>query len=165
MPKNIQLAYALGGAYIDSGKLDSAITVLEKAAKIGKEHAETFDNQDCYADLHANLGAAYLKKGLNEKAVSALENGLKQGDNPKLLNNLAAAYMALDDPKNALVSVSKALKLAPNDISLLTNFASILMRIGRIDHALVVYRKLLEIDKENKESLQKKISELEKVLK
>lgn len=158
MPNNIQLGYVLGAAYLQDNNTDSAISIMEKGIKIRKEEAETFDNQDCYVDLYANLGAAYLKKGLAEKALSVLENGLEYGKNPKIYNNLSAVCMSLKQPKKALLYISSALKIAPNDIALLSNFASILVQVSRNDHAIMVYKRLSELD--NKDKWEKRIKEL-----
>ena len=160
MPTNIQLGYVLGGAYLQLEDIDSAITTLEKARKVDKDVAETFGNRDCYVDLYTNLGIAYFKKGLLDKALYLLREGLKYGKNPKIYNNLTAVCMSLNKPKKALAYICSALKIAPDDKELLSNFASILVQIGRHDHAKEVFKRLIELDKGNKEIWKEKLNAL-----
>jgi glycosyltransferase involved in cell wall biosynthesis len=163
MPQNIQISYVLGAAYLQNENLDLAISVMNDAKNIPREIAETFENTDCYSDLYSNLGVAYLLKKENSLAIKIFQEGLKFTNNPKIYNNLTAAYMAEDMSQDALVCISTALKVAPKDISLLSNFASILVKIGRIDHALIVYTELVNLDRENIVNWQKKITKLKKV--
>jgi glycosyltransferase involved in cell wall biosynthesis len=146
-PKNLQISYVLASAYLKKDDANKCIELLEQARRLDIKRAETFDNPDCLAEICTNLSAAYLKKEEPEKSLSILHRCLEKHKNPKIYNNLAATYAFLGDLEKAAYFASAALKDFPNDITLLSNFASILSKMGKKDHARSVYERVMELKK------------------
>jgi tetratricopeptide (TPR) repeat protein/TolB-like protein/predicted Ser/Thr protein kinase len=80
-PGNVQVYYALGGAYIDDGKYDEAISMLQKAVEL-KPVWQTY----------SNLGMAYLRARKYNFAVPALEKASGMAGDYRASGNLARIY-------------------------------------------------------------------------
>ncbi|MDD2714298.1 MAG: tetratricopeptide repeat protein [Candidatus Wallbacteria bacterium] len=101
--KNIDAYKMLAQVYLDSGKLDQASTVLEKALKIAPDNIE----------VRGNLALYYRKQGEPHKAVNHLLTVLKQDPENVLANyNLALIYFEngkFDEAQNLINKIKKTL--------------------------------------------------------
>ena len=87
-----------------SGLLDNAIEKLNQAKSINPEDPQ----------IHAYLGAAYIKKGDKLNAVFAFEEALRLEETPKAYYNLALAYEQTNRIDKAVQEYRIALELDPN---------------------------------------------------
>jgi putative PEP-CTERM system TPR-repeat lipoprotein len=97
-------------------------------------------------DITTQLYAAqvYLQAGRNREAVVQYENALKSKPNDVLiLNNLAALYQKEKDPR-ALGAAEKALKLKPDNPSIMDTLGWILLEQGQLSRATDLLRKAAE---------------------
>ena len=83
----------------DTKKIDEAIKMLKKAIVHNSKFVQAF----------TTLGTAYFMKGLLEEAIEANKEAVKiQPDFPIAHNNLAVAYLELNDYKKACEHCDKA---------------------------------------------------------
>ncbi len=94
----------LASIYIQSGKSDQAVGLLEDASVQNRDRPQAW----------AMLGEISYSEGNLDEAVSHLERALEAGgENPAILNNLAWVQMARGDADRALILVDRALLLGP----------------------------------------------------
>lgn len=94
----------LASIYIQSGKSDQAVGLLEDASVQNRDRPQAW----------AMLGEISYSEGNLDEAVSHLERALEAGgENPAILNNLAWVQMARGDGYRALILVDRALLLGP----------------------------------------------------
>jgi Flp pilus assembly protein TadD/TolB-like protein len=92
---------------VDAGDAQGGILTWTRALRAGLEA----DGQ-----AHAGLGIAYLRRGLNELAVQALNKAVSlDPDDAAARSNLAAAYAALDKKDDAMQQLFGALAKNPKD--------------------------------------------------
>jgi tetratricopeptide (TPR) repeat protein len=80
-PANGHAFFSLGGAYIDQGKYDQAITVLEQAVQLRP-----------YWETYYNLGMAYLRARRFAAAVQPFETADGQANDYRARGSLARIY-------------------------------------------------------------------------
>jgi tetratricopeptide (TPR) repeat protein len=120
-PNNYEVVEALGLLYVDLGKFDTALPLLEKAPKLAPSSPVAI----------ANLGAIYLKLNRNGEAVRALERAAAlDAKNPQTETNLGLALMQTNQPKLAADAFARAAETAPNDADLLYNWSLALLGAG-----------------------------------
>jgi type IV pilus assembly protein PilF len=79
------------------------------------------------ADVHLQLGVRYIGMDKLEIGKGHLERALaKEPNNPKILNAMAFLYEKLEKPKEAKAYYVKAIKLAPEDVSIQNNYGHFL---------------------------------------
>ena len=105
-----------------------------------------------------NLGAAYTKKGDNERAISAYEGAVNlarrlRDENRSLLRSaligLGRACETADLHQQALDAYREAMVFSPGDPDLLAGIGNIYYRQDRYDEAEEVYRQVLDADGAN----------------
>jgi hypothetical protein len=141
----------LAAAYLDAGKLDLGLRLLEETvqllkAKLGADHPDTLTSMN-------NLATAYEDAGKLELALPILEETLKLrttrlGADHALtllsMNNLAAAYDSAGNVERAQALHETALKLRkanlgpdhPDTLQSMHNLASLYRAAGKLDRAL-----------------------------
>ena len=120
-PKSTEAILGLGKVYLKQGRLDAAITAIEKAIDIQIDHTEA----------HYQLAQAYIKR--REKAQAAVTMAffkvLRQTDpllqeaeiwvkrhpnDPRGYNNLGIVYLARHRSSDAIVNYKRAISLKPD---------------------------------------------------
>ena len=141
--KSFKLRFALADLYLNLGKTDQAITLLNECLGLDKKETNPdiiqaknalariylmkrdIDKATQYADEviaaspknvdgHFILGTIYLAKGDGTKAVAEFRTVV--GERPQQIDGhlrLAEAHLASKDPKLALDTLRNALKIAP----------------------------------------------------
>ena len=97
--------------YFDQIELDSL-----KSDLISWENRREWEQYKERADF-------LMKNGEPQRAIPLYKKALEQGENTHLLNNLAIAKMQLGEPKEAAELLNSAIKLSPNNIQLMFNYA------------------------------------------
>jgi len=118
----------LASIYIQSGKSEQAVGVLEDATTQDKDRPEAW----------AMLGEISYSEGDLDEATKHLERALEAGaEDPEILNNLAWVQMARGDAAKALTLVNRALALNPEPrYAYLDTRARILVKLERYEEAL-----------------------------
>jgi Tfp pilus assembly protein PilF len=92
---------------------------------------------------HVNLALAYERLDDTEQMVRHLDSALVLDSNSVLaLNNRAVAFMAAGDLYMARRLLSRALALAPNDPEVTNNLATVMVRQGVNEEALVMFQQV-----------------------
>lgn len=147
----------LSSIYIQSGKMDQAVPLLEDAVIQDKNKPQAW----------AMLGEISYSKGDLDGAVSHLQKALETGgDDPEILNNLAWIEMERGDSPKALTLVNRALALDPEPrYPYLDTRARILAKLGKYQDALTDARAARDLVSEGNmgsiEDLGELIDELE----
>lgn len=147
----------LASIYIQSGKSDQAVVLLEDATVQDRHRPQAW----------AMLGEISYSEGDLDEAASHLERALEAGgDNPAILNNLAWVQMARGDAAKALTLVNRALALNPEPrYAYLDTRTRILAKLERYEEALIDARAARDLvpDQDSQEAgdLNDLIAELE----
>lgn len=107
-------------------------------------HSHAINHQQA-ANARTELGIAYLQIGQPEKAIFNLSLAYKYvPDN--LTTNLALAhyYTTTSDFGQAEFHYQRMLKIHPNDVHLLNNYASLMCKTGRSSQAIALFEHLTE---------------------
>ena len=102
----------LGNALLQKGLVDEAITHFQKALEIRPDFADVRDNLDNAAWLLATSPEASLRNGPKALALARQLDRLSGGNNPALLDTLAAAYAESGQFSEAVDAAQRALALA-----------------------------------------------------
>ncbi len=114
----------LGVNYLNNGQYDYAINAFTKAIKINPSNAE----------VHFNLGRAYNRKGMDDKAKA--EFSISSRINPETFDECVIKYKEKIDYEFA-------------DIQYLAELGNAYAEKGMLNEAITTYKKVLEIEPEN----------------
>lgn len=137
-------AYAnMGSIYFYQRRYADALAMYEEAIDLGEND---------YV-IWANLADSYrYTPGYSEKASEAYQRAIQLAEkeletNPRnayLHSNLAVLYAKEEDLKNALAEISKARKLAPNDVPLLLDCVLVFEIVNQRNQAIQALQKYIE---------------------
>jgi len=170
-PRQRIIWVTLGGAYIQSGKLDKGINTAENILKFnlditnGKEvlkglfektpstqpYIEEFEKAfEKEHEFHGNweaVGSYFASKGDFKKAIKAYGLAIKQHpDIPMLWFGLATLYYKTNDFKQSESALEKALKLKPDFKNALASLALAHVELNEVEQAENILERLIEID-------------------
>ncbi|RME60209.1 MAG: tetratricopeptide repeat protein [Candidatus Dadabacteria bacterium] len=111
--------YNLGKIYEAKGLLSEAITFYEKALNSGGSDIK----------IKLALAEAYYKSGRNEDSVRVLKGILNEDENNlAAVKLLGSVYLQMKMLERAELAFRKGMRLAPSDIFIRTNLASVLIQ-------------------------------------
>jgi spermidine synthase len=102
----------LGVALLQKGLVNEAITHFQRALEIRPDFADARDSLDHAAWLLATSPEASLRNGPKALALARQLDRLSGGNNPALLDTLAAAYAGSGQFPEAIDAAQRALALA-----------------------------------------------------
>ena len=111
-PLDQKANYHLGIALFQTGRVDEAMAHFEKALENHPDFAEAWDSLDHTAWLLATSPEASLRNGPKALALARQLDRLSGGNNPALLDTLAAAYAENGQFPEAIDAAQRALALA-----------------------------------------------------
>ena len=111
-PLNPKANYYLGIALFQTGRADEAIAHFQKALESQPDFADAWDSLDHTAWLLATSSEASVRNGPKALALARQLNQLPGGNNPALLDTLAAAYAESGQFPEAVDAAQRALALA-----------------------------------------------------
>jgi tetratricopeptide (TPR) repeat protein len=127
----------LGRIYVREGRLDEALTALEKALLI---------NPDAF-EARTNLGIVYSKKGLIEEAIGEYQKALKiNPDYGPAHTNLGNIYGSTGRPDEAMAEFQKAIASNPDNAEAHYNLGIIYRSKGMFSEAIDEYKKTLAVN-------------------
>lgn len=123
-----------------AGDLDAAEPYYEQALLL----------QPTHQDALWQYGTLLLQKGRFTAAISSLEDSVERhGDNAHAWSNLGLAYSKVGRIDEAGAAHSRAATLAPRDVSVIGNYGSWLISVGRYDDAIDVFGVAIKNDSNN----------------
>jgi tetratricopeptide (TPR) repeat protein/serine/threonine protein kinase len=160
----------LGGALVDKGALDEAVTVYKQAIRLRPDWAELYDNlgialqrkrsldeaiaaykeairlKPDFAVAWRNLGGALAAKGALDDAVAACQEAIRlMPEIPGAHYNLGHALRDKGQLGEAIAAFRKAIGISPDDAQAHDNLAIVLRRKGRLDEAIAEFRKTVDL--------------------
>lgn len=134
-PRAPSLHHAMARLYLGQGRLDEAITELQRAIE-----QRTNDSE-----LRANLGLALVQKGRIDEAIQQLARAveLNPGD-ATAHNNLGLALTKKGDAEGAIREFAEAVRIAPRQFLAQCNLGSLLLSRGQVDEAIGHFTKAVE---------------------
>ncbi len=124
-----------GSALFEAGRLDEAISHLNKALSIVPKMAEAEDN----------LGRVYLKQGKGDKAVACFKKVIeKNRASAEAYVNMASALGIQKKYDEALKYLKKAMGLAPDTPDIHNKMGIALLATGRPDEAITHFKLALQ---------------------
>ncbi len=117
---------------MDAQSYDEALSLINDLIQSGK----------ATADDYTNAGTAYYRKGDVESSLSMYQRSLSmQPKQSAVLQNVAVAYMALEDQDSAAKVWKKYLVLKPDDAEAWFSYGVCLEGIGAVSQAQQAYTK------------------------
>lgn len=154
-PDDESLLFEYGLQLERSGRLDEAITVMERILLINPDHAEALNFIGySWADTNRNL----------EKALDYINRAMElKPDNGYIQDSLGWAYFRLGQLERAREELLGALVLLPNDPHIHEHLGDVYQALGLAEKALTAYKDAYEKfeDKEKKEAMLQKIEALD----
>jgi len=139
-PRNTQAAAGVAEVFITQGRMDDAVSFLQKQAAAHPE------NQD----LQMTLANVEVRDGQYDLAVSQFQKLIdKTGHNADIYMRLGETYRRMGDMPQAIAALRKAVELQPDSPAAWATLALTLDAAGRLEEAEQAYRKILALDPKN----------------
>jgi tetratricopeptide (TPR) repeat protein len=133
-----EVHFALGSAYVATGKKTEAISELKKALDLAPNSDEGY----------RRLGDAFRANGDKDQALAAYNRAIEL--NPYYwfnYNALGSAYLKFNDNEKALTAFKKVTELEPNNAAGYQNLSIVYFNMGQFEQCIPVLKKSLELDK------------------
>lgn len=173
-PQSVRAHVAIGTQYINEGRDDEALSMLQKAIEIRPDYDKGYYNLGVvymrkgymdaaimnfkkaleinpgYAKAHFNLGLALAKKGRYDEAVTEYEKALKfMPNNAILYNNLGNAYNAKGMYDKAIIAYERAVSIDPDYADAYYNRGNAFKETGRYNQAISSYERSIILNPMN----------------
>ncbi len=155
------------GEFAESIVHNSRYLALISQPDVQHPESSAFDPKKPTLMAHKNLGGAYHKLGLLDKAVEHYSAALHvKPDRPDVHNNLGVVYFELGEFDKAIKHWREVLRLEADWLQVYDNLAIVLYKQGRIDEAITHWTEALRLkpdwtevrNKLNKVTHQRKLS-------
>src|ERR1035438_9261519 len=111
-PRNPEIYYQLGLAYLAAGDIGQGVANLRKALELNPKHAAA---QLRLAQLMTHAPDAAVVKDAKQRLQSLLQDS---PDDPDVLHALALTELKLDEPREAMRHLEQAMTAAPQELVL-----------------------------------------------
>lgn len=119
--------------------------LLGGCASTGNRHQGDNDKQKDPAEINAQLGIEYMRKGMYESAMEKLNKAVRQNPDQQLAQvSLAILYERLGDDGLAEEHYKKAYSIDRKDPVTLNAYGQYLCRLGKLDQADAMFRAALK---------------------
>ena len=127
----------LGAALLSTGRVDEAISELEKALALSPN----------YAEAHSNLGTALAQRGRLDQAIPHLRKAIEYSpQDANSQRNLALALLMAGTPTEGVLVGEQAVKLSNGkDPTMLSLLSRLYAETGRMTEALRTARQALAL--------------------
>jgi protein O-GlcNAc transferase len=157
-PENSVAQYRLGAEYLHQGNIKPAVEHLEAAFRLNPKDQSTLYSLQLALREDGQLERA---REIKEKLANLLRTRDKAYQNATAglrLNNEGAALEKAGDLRGALEKYRAALELDPEHVGIRTNFAAVLIQLGRWQEGIAQLREALRRDPAN-QSLKKALAD------
>ena len=143
-PMFVKAYNALGEIYENLGEITTAIRYYEIAHEISPANTERL----------LTLSKLLHKTGDAEKAANILKGAVTdlRGDVSTSEHLLGEIYLSKGETEKALNSFLKAHRKNPTDITIMNSLANAYRQLGKQEHALDMYNKIIDINNDNSEA-------------
>jgi Tfp pilus assembly protein PilF len=177
-PRHGDASRLLGAIYLQAGKPDQALPLLQTALQVQPKSSDLLNNlglalrdtgkseeaalrfrqaleiDPARVEALNNLGTVLEKEGKSEAALDCFEKALSQKpDYPDALGNLGAMLWGMGRYTDALTKLEHALRVNPEHAGARVKLASVLHDEGKIGEALEQYNRVLACAPEWKDAL------------
>jgi len=141
-PKNAEAHNGLGFCYVLLGQEQKGEQELKEALRLKPGLTKAL----------RNLASVYQRQNRTKEAVPLLEQitDASPGD-AKYWSFLMTAYMGEHQIEKALVAGKRSLDLAPNDPTVVVNYANMQKQLTKLDEAEQYYRKVVDMNPADKQ--------------
>ncbi len=140
-PANWEARALLAEAYAESNEYELAGETFERVLE-----SELGNDPQWRSRLSYGLSSVALQLGKPDTAIAVLDTAIRgEPENPRLYQALAEAFDSADLAEDALQNAREALRLRPDDLSTLTWFASIAVRLRAQTEAIAALRRAIEL--------------------
>jgi two-component system chemotaxis response regulator CheY len=142
-PMFVKAYNAIGEAYENLGDIQNAIRYYEIAHEISPANTERL----------ITLSKLLHKSGDSEKAASLLKDAASdlRGDVSTSEHLLGEIYLSNNENEKAMETLLKAYRKNSSDVTIMKSLAEAYRKLGKAEHALDIYHKILDISPENSE--------------
>lgn len=151
-PEDAYTCNKLGALYLQEGRLEEGITLLETGLKKPELDAPLL------FELHYHLGNGYARSGASEQAIQHYKQAISQSILPSLklgaYNNLGSLLQAAGEYKLAENYYQEALKIDPNFAILHYNLGTIYKEQGNFKDAIASYEQAFHLAPDYAPALQ-----------
>jgi len=135
-PEHADALHLLGVVAFQTGHLDEALALIERAAALRPDAAP----------CRNNLGLVLERLGRDAEARAAYEAAIELDPGyAEPLNNLGHVLMRVNELDRAEQCFRRAIALDPHYAEPLTNLGNLLKDRGRLDDAIAAYRRAIEL--------------------
>lgn len=139
-PRNERMNVALSKSYLDAGRLDAALTLLQRAVQINPK----------FESAYLNLSAIYFQKGENDRALAALQKGLAVNPaSERLNNNLGTYYLRIGQLEKARPYLEQVIASNPLYPDAYLNLGIYFDETEQLERAIAHYQKAIALSHEN----------------
>lgn len=142
--------YQLASSYQQTGDIQKAITLYQKAAELlaEKNPAHRYSYYSRY-----NLALLYKDQGQIDKAIGAIKKAIAQyKDEPSGYNLLGWLYWEKGDSDSALKEYKQSIKVDPNQEDAQYNIGILYYNKGRMQKAKESFNKVISLNSDNEKA-------------
>jgi len=140
-PDNARAYNNFANVLIDSGRVDDAIRLYQKALTLERDPGVR------YYILYHNLGVAFAEKGDYDRAISCYKKAaMMKPDFYQAYEQWGIALNAQGRTQQAIEKYKKVIELKPDSFKAYCNIGLILEHRGELEEAVKLYRKALAVN-------------------
>lgn len=151
-PHDPYVCSKLGALYVETGKIDQGMELLQRGIAAGEE------NYEILYELHYHLGIAYNRLQNSRQAIFHYQAAIKLPIYPMLklgaYNNLGNLFKVAGDLQGAKIAYETALKIDPNFVVGYYNLGMTLKALGLFTDAIRAYQKAIKLKPNYAEAYQ-----------
>jgi len=151
-PDDPYVCSKLGALYVQIGKIELGIELLERGLKSAAQ------NEEILYELHYHLGIAYSRKQQIERAIASYQKAIELKIFPRLklgaYNNLGNLWRTKGDLQQAQSAYQKTLQIDSNFIAGYYNLGIILKARGQFIEAIAAYEKAIQLNPDYAQAYQ-----------
>ena len=151
-PDDPYVCSKLGALYVQIGKIELGIELLERGLKSAAK------NEEILYELHYHLGIAYSRQQQIDRAIASYQIASELNICPLLklgtYNNLGNLWRAKGNLQQAQFAYKKVLKIDPNFTTGYYNLGITLKAMGQFVEAIAAYEKAIQLNPDYAQAYQ-----------
>jgi tetratricopeptide (TPR) repeat protein len=143
-PNDPYVCSKLGALYVQTGKIEPGIELLERGLKFAAK------NQEILYDLYYHLGIAYSREQQIAQAIASYQAAIQLNVSPVLKlgahNNLGNVWQSIGNLQEAKLTYQKVLQIDPNFAAGYYNLGITLKAMGQFVEAIAAYKQAIQLN-------------------